>query len=134
MSMKQHDKRPFFIDGYKDGELYLNLPAGGDYGEDCNYGKAAFYDYVRAGYESDKGLFIGGLLQHIVLNFANKEEPLSNFERGFNVGFFYELERTLGSHFFSEHVTDQIKLKRLNDIELSPLTFRDYGNSEEDAA
>lgn len=125
MSIKQHNKRPFFIDGYQCGDLVLNIPLSDDYGLGCELGKAGVYDYIRAGYEADSGLFIGGLLQSIVLSFADREEPLTTTERGFIVGFFSQLEKVLGSHFFNEHTAAHIKKHRLNDAVHSPLVFRD---------
>lgn len=120
--MEKHNNRPFFIDGFKDGELVLNIPKGDDYSHGCNLGRAGFYDYVRAEYEADEGLLMDGLLQCIVLDFARREHALSETEKGFIVGFFSELEDA--SILFNKVTVDSIKKYRLNDAELSPLSCR----------
>ncbi|WP_321277561.1 hypothetical protein [Thiomicrorhabdus indica] len=131
--MKQHENRPFFIDGYQNGKMILNIPKNDDYGHGCNLGMAGAYDYIRAGHEAYKGLLSGGLLQHIALSFTDREEVLTACERGFIVGFFYQLENQLGASYFNAQTAAQIKHNGLNDMDASPLTFRGRENTEDAA-
>lgn len=98
--------------GIEYGDVVLMIDEKADYGVAYEAGKAAFYDYLRAGHEAEQGLFFGGLLQRIISSLVN--EPPSDATRGFIVGFFYEMETTLSGAFFNQQTTDHIKRMGLN--------------------